>query len=517
MNFNIRMINYLALLEALRYDLINSVGLLIEPCYYWSICNWIVSIHHQLKILGKSYTGFLQHIPFIQTRSICGILSVKSNFYYGDVKLMSMNESVALSSTLSDIKRSEWTKQDTIWMLSLYGTAIGAGTLFLPIDAGLNGIWPLMIMTLLAFPMTYYSHRALCRFVLSGSSSHNDITDVVEEHFGSLAGKMLTALYFFAIYPILLMYSVAITNTTESFIVNQMGLSAPPRALLAILLILALMAIVRLGQETIVKSMSVLVYPFATILLLLSLYLIPHWNNAIFIHSNSLKANGGHGLWMTLWLIIPVMVFSFNHSPIISSFAVSQKQQYAHLADDKSSKIMKYSHLMMVFSVMFFVFSCVFSLSPQDLMLAKQQNISILSYLANHLNTPVVAYIAPIIAFIAISKSFLGHYLGAKEGLSGIIVKTFKSSGKALCQHKLRKSIELFMVLTCWIVATLNPNILKMIETLGGPIIASLLFIMPMYAIARVPAMKKYSNFTSNVFITLLGIISISAIIYGLI
>ncbi|KGP63675.1 serine/threonine protein kinase [Legionella norrlandica] len=430
---------------------------------------------------------------------------------------MSLNESTAAVSPIINEKRSEWKKQDTIWMLSLYGTAIGAGTLFLPIDAGLNGIWPLIIMALLAFPMTYYSHRALCRFVLSGSSNHNDITDVVEEHFGAFAGKLLTALYFFAIYPILLMYSVAITNTTESFLVNQMGVSTPPRAVLAIILILGLMAIVRFGQEIIVKSMSLLVYPFATILLLLSLYLIPSWNSSIFIQSNSLHANGGHGLLMTLWLIIPVMVFSFNHSPIISSFAVSQKQQYGNQADQKSSLIMKYSHLMMVLSVMFFVFSCIFSLSPQDLMQAKQQNISILSYLANHFNTPVMAYIAPIIAFIAISKSFLGHYLGAKEGLSGIIVKSLKSTGKTINKNSLQTTIEIFMILTCWIVATINPNILKMIETLGGPIIALLLFIMPMYAIAKVPAMKKYGNRLSNTFITVMGIISISAIIYGLI
>ncbi|MCL9684030.1 serine/threonine transporter [Legionella maioricensis] len=430
---------------------------------------------------------------------------------------MSLNESATMSPAQSNEHISEWKKQDTVWMLSLYGTAIGAGTLFLPIDAGLNGIWPLVIMALLAFPMTYYSHRALCRFVLSGSAAHNDITDVVEEHFGSFAGKMLTALYFFAIYPILLMYSVAITNTTESFLVNQMGITAPPRALLAIVLILALMAVVRFGQDIIVKSMSVLVYPFASILLLLSLYLIPNWNNAIFQQNNSLQANGGHGLLMTLWLIIPVMVFSFNHSPIISSFAVSQKQKHGNHADKRSSAIMKYSHLLMVFSVMFFVFSCVFSLSPQDLMQAKRQNISILSYLANHFNTPVIAYIAPVIAFIAISKSFLGHYLGAKEGLSGIIVKSLKSSGKTISTSTLQRIIEVFMVLTCWIIATINPNILKMIETLGGPVIAILLFIMPMYAIARVPAMKKYSNQLSNVFITVMGIISISAIVYGLI
>jgi serine transporter len=430
---------------------------------------------------------------------------------------MALNESATVLSPVLVEHNPPLSKRDTVWMLSLYGTAVGAGTLFLPIDAGLNGIVPLIIMTLLAFPMTYYSHRALCRFVLSGSSPQNDITDVVEEHFGSSAGTILTTLYFLAIYPVLLMYSVAITNTVQSFIVNQLGFSAPPRALLSIVLILGLMAIVRLGQEIIVKFMSLLVYPFATILLFLSLYLIPHWNTAIFQTSNSLQANGGHGLLMTLWLIIPVMVFSFNHSPIISSFAVNQKMYYGNQADKNSAKIMKYSHMMMVASVMFFVFSCVFSLSPQDLMQAKQQNISILSYLANHFNTPVIAGLAPVIAFVAISKSFLGHYLGAKEGLSGIIIKLLKPSGKTVSKNRLQHIIEFFMISTCWIAATLNPNILKMIETLGGPVIAILLFIMPMYAIATVPAMKKYKQKLSNAFITMMGVISLSAIVYGLI
>ncbi|MDP3269915.1 MAG: HAAAP family serine/threonine permease [Legionella sp.] len=413
-------------------------------------------------------------------------------------------------------KIRSWSNQDTVWMLSLYGTAIGAGVLFLPINAGLNGIIPLIIMTLLAFPMTFYSHRALCRFVLSGSSPDNDITDVVKQHFGATAGTMLTILYFFAIYPILLMYGVAITNTTESFLTHQLGVTSPPRALLAFILIFCLMRVVRFGSENIVKSMSLLVYPFASILLFLSLYLVPYWNNSILQTSNSLHANGGQSLLMTLWLIVPVMVFSFNHSPIISSFAVNQKNIHGVAADKKCTTIMKYSHLMMVFSVMFFVFSCVFSLSPQDLLLAKQQNISILSYLANHFKTPLIAYLAPVIAFIAISKSFLGHYLGASEGLSSIIGNSF-SSCNTLNKNQMQRIVELFMIVTCWAVATFNPNILKMIETLGGPIIALILFIMPMYAILKVPAMKKYSKQKSNLFVMLMGLISISAIIYCLI
>ena len=407
-----------------------------------------------------------------------------------------------------------WRKSDTMWMLGLYGTAIGAGVLFLPINAGLGGLIPLIIMALLAFPMTFFAHRGLCRFVLSGSKPGADITEVVEEHFGVGAGKLITALYFLAIYPILLVYSVAITNTVDSFMTHQLHLQSPPRALLALILIVGLMTIVRFGKEIIVKTMSLLVFPFVAVLMLLALWLIPNWSSAIF-HNVSLSGSG-NGLLMTLWLAIPVMVFAFNHSPIISAFAVAKREEYGDNAEAKSSRILAYSHLMMVVTVMFFVFSCVLSLTPENLAEAKAQNITILSYLANHFNTPMMAWLAPIIAFVAITKSFLGHYLGAREGFNGLIVKELRSFGKEVSESKLNRFTALFMLVTTWIVATWNPSILGMIETLGGPVIAVLLFLMPMYAINKVPAMRKYSGAASNIFVVLAGLVAISAIVYRL-
>ncbi|WP_374423509.1 HAAAP family serine/threonine permease [Chromobacterium sp.] len=412
---------------------------------------------------------------------------------------------------------SAWTKQDTVWMLGLYGTAIGAGTLFLPINAGIGGLWPLIVMALLALPLTFFAHRGLTRFVLSSSKPGADITEVVEEHFGVGAGKLITLLYFFAIYPILLVYSVAITNTVQSFMVNQLGVSAPPRAILSLILILGLMAIVRLGEKMIVKAMSVLVYPFVACLMLLALYLIPEWNGAAIQQAGSLGDALSHGaFYKTLWLAIPVMVFSFNHSPIISSFSVDQQKLHGDAAEPAAGRVLIRAHVMMVLSVMFFVFSCVFSLSPADLAAAKAQNISILSYLANHFRNPVIEWVAPLIAIVAISKSFLGHYLGAKEGFNGLVIKQLRQNGKSIETAKLDRFTAVFMIITTWAVATFNPSILGMIETLGGPVIAMLLFLMPMYAIAKVPAMKKYSGAASNIFVVLIGLIAISAIFYDL-
>ena len=404
---------------------------------------------------------------------------------------------------------SRWSRQDTTWMLGLFGTAIGAGTLFLPINAGLGGFWPLLALAVLAFPMTFYAHRGLTRFVLSGREGA-DITEVVEQHFGLKAGALITLLYFFAIFPILLIYSVALTNTVGSFLEHQLHIVPPPRALLSLMLILGLLVVVRCGEQMIVKAMSLMVYPFIVALLFLAVYLVPHWSGGILATAGSPPEPSA--LLHTLWLAIPVMVFSFNHSPIISAFAVDQKRRYGAHADERSAQILLRAHVLMVVMVLFFVFSCVLTLSPAQLAEAKAQNLSILSYLANHFSNPTIAFAAPLIAFVAISKSFLGHYIGASEGLKGLIAKSgHKPGAKAL-----DRMTAAFMLLVCWLVATLNPSILGMIETLGGPIIAALLFLMPMYAIRRVPAMRKYSGQMSNVFVALVGLVAISALIYSL-
>lgn len=407
-----------------------------------------------------------------------------------------------------------WRKSDSIWMLGLYGTAIGAGVLFLPINAGVGGILPLLLMSLLVFPMTYFAHRGLCRLILSGKPECNGITDVVEQHFGAKAGNIITLLYFLAIYPILLVYSVAITNTVEHVIIHQLHRSTPPRALLALILILGLMGIVRMGKDIIVRVMGMLVFPFVAVLLLLSLFLIPHWSMDIFRQPLTVSLPGRGGLINTLWLAIPVLVFSFNHSPIMSAFAMAKRKEYGDDAQAKCSRILLFSNILMVITVLFFVFSCVLSLSPAHLADAKEQNISILSFLANHFQNPFIGVMAPVVALVAITKSFLGHYLGASEGFAGLLVRSSRRQGIRLQETSITRLTGVFMLITTWLVATINPSILGIIEMLAGPIVAVLLFLLPMYAIKKVPAMARYRGGASNFFVWTMGFFALSAIVY---
>lgn len=414
-----------------------------------------------------------------------------------------------------------WNKEDTVWMLSLFGTAIGAGVLFLPINADIGGIIPLLIMTVVALPMTYWAHRGMTRLVLSSSKPDGDLTDVVEEHFGVKAGVLMNILYFLSVYPILLVYSVTITNTVNSFLDHQLGITPPDRWLTSLVLVGGLILVVRMGKNVVVHVMSYLVYPFIGILVLLSLYLIPKWNTALFdsFDLSVAREASGHSMGITLMLLVPVMVFSFNHSPMISSFAVDRRQTYGKYAEYKSRKILLRAEILMVVVVMFFVFSCALSLSPADMAEAKEQNITILSYLANHFDNPLIQWIAPIIAMIAVAKSFLGHYLGAAEGFEGLLVKGSKNANKddAESSHKLDTITLVFMLVTAWLVAWADPSILGMIETLCGPTIAIMLFLIPMIAIHKVPALARFKGKASNYFVFIMGLVALATIIYSIV
>ncbi|ANV97818.1 HAAAP family serine/threonine permease [Helicobacter enhydrae] len=406
-------------------------------------------------------------------------------------------------------KNLTWTKFDTRWMLSLFGTAVGAGILFLPIRAGTGGFWPIVIMALLVFPMTWLSHRGLSRFVCASTAAEKDITQAAEEHFGRGVSLLITILYFFAIYPICLAYGVGITNTMDSFLVNQMGFGHPNRIVLATIMVSAMMFVMTLSEERITKACEMLVYPLCLVLFAFSVYLIPEWKLGLLKEVPSFKNFAG-----VIWLTLPVLVFSFNHSPAISTFSVAMRREYGDLAPYKASQVLFRTSGMLLFFVMFFVVSCIMCLDAQDFQAAREANIPILSYFANKLNNPVISYGAPVVAFLAIVSSFFGHYFGAREGLNGILRKAIKMAGN---ENPNLKAISLFtsvfMYVTIIIVAYINPSILGFIEDLGGPVIAVILFLMPVYAVYRIKSMDKWKNPALDAFVVITGSLAISSIV----
>ena len=124
---------------------------------------------------------------------------------------------------------------------------------------------------------------------------------------------------------------------------------------------------------------------------------------------------------------------------------------------------------------------------------------------------------ASIIALVAIFKSFFGHYLGTLEGLNGLILRFgYKGDKTRVSSGKLNTLSMVFIMGWTWVVAYANPNILDLIEAMGAPIIASLLCLLPMYAIRKAPSLAKYRGRLDNLFVTAIGLLTILNIAYKL-
>ncbi|WP_429037015.1 amino acid permease [Aeromonas veronii] len=422
--------------------------------------------------------------------------------------------SVSIAEKSNPVSKLKWEKSDSVWTMGLYATAVGAGTLFLPITVGSNSPVILLFILLLAFPLSYYSHRALSRFVLSSSHKEGDITHVVEEHFGARAGKLLMLVYLTAFYPIILVYSISITNAIQSFVVHQLGDAEIPRGLLVLGVMLGLHLVLLAGKQIVVSAISVLALPMVAFLIGLSIYLLPQWSLSYFSESQAVDWRDP-AFWKSLWLIVPVMVFSFSHAPIISSFSAAQKKRCQESADLRAKRIIKCSSLLICGSVLFFVVSCVMSLSQAEMAQARIDNISVLSALANKFSNPLIAYVGPLIAILAMSKSFLGTSMGVSEGTVSMVSGACQGLGLSLKESTIARvsSVILFMVTA--VITYLNPNVLDIIERVSGPLIAVILFLLPACSIYRLPALKRYRG-PSTLFVLVMGLLAISALIYDL-
>lgn len=407
-----------------------------------------------------------------------------------------------------------WTSRDTGWMLNLFGTAIGAGVLYLPISASSGGIWPLVILGLLSGPMVWLAHRNLVRFCLSSKTPEANITVTVREHFGDRAGYLLNWAYCLSVYPILLIYGIGLTNVVLDYFGQQLAWPLPSRLWLSLGLIVFLVVIMHTGEKWMLRAVKLMVYPLVLTLLSISAFLIPQWQMTAFSQGFSL-----YDILLTLFLTTPLLIFSFNHSPACSAFALAYRQSMGSMeaCSRKTEHILKKNTALLMAVILFFVFSCVLSLTPAELNQAKMDNMPVLSVLAIKTGNGFFVLIAPLIALMAIASSFFGVYLGALEGLQGIVIQQWlrRRARRPLNPMALRRLVALFIVLTCWGASYANWSVIGLIEAIIVPILAMILYVMPVYACYRVKSMTRFRNKLLDGFIATVGVIAIFGFIFS--
>lgn len=428
------------------------------------------------------------------------------------------------------------------WAATLFGTAVGAGILFLPLQAGAFGFWPLLIATVLIGPITYLSHMAYVRIIAHSPAAERgvaqatpapsthaasaqtapnqaaptpaappaprnteaspDLLSALSSYFGARAGYLLAIAYLIMLVPVLLVYAVSLTNAVDSFLSNQFHLTGIPRPFVAIVCLAILTAALALGEKIMLLAAQITVIPLLIALGGFSLYLIPRWD-----FSSFLAVRPETSFTQSLFLILPVLVFSFTFIGSTSQFAVSTYRSYGEQSDVVQRKVIALTTALLTLFTMLFVWSCSLSLGASGLSDAAAANLPVLSYFANITNTPWLAILTPIITICAIASSYIGVALGAREGLQFVM--------KPLLPLSAPMAYGILCIIGV-IVAIAEPAIMDLITLAGGFLITLFQFVLPMVTIYCVRRLKPLRTSWGNAIVIGFGALVLISTILGL-
>ena len=143
-------------------------------------------------------------------------------------------------------------------------------------------------------------------------------------------------------------------------------------------------------------------------------------------------------------------------------------------SSENASRALALTAILLTVFTMFFVWSCTLTLGADGLAEAREQNLPVLSYLANETQTPFLAWVSPVIAICAIITSYFGHLLGTEEGTSYLVRVAAPRTAAKLNPRATRRLVLTFVFVTAILAAVANPSILDMISVVGGIFMAFL-------------------------------------------
>lgn len=405
--------------------------------------------------------------------------------------------------------RAGWKWRDNVWALGLYGTAVGAGTLFLPVEVGTQGPVIFLMMLLAGLPLSLMPHLMLCRVYMKEQPTADSSLPIFGSFFKGKGELAIMLFYCLAFFPVTLVFGVALVNALDNYLSAHLHAAHLSRGLLAFLVVAGIYAVLSKGRDKVVGTMSALALPFAASILLIALLQIPHWN----IANLAGVITKAHAAPLTetlksIWLTLPLITFSFCCAPMVSPLTSYYRERKAE-GERKALLVIRMAYGAIFFSILFFVLSCVLSIPHDSFAQAKAQNLNVLSVVSAE-GSQLVYLLAPFIAIVGMTKSFLGVGLSVTETFAQLITE---SSGIKGAGGK-RLAYLIMFALTFGIVYA-NPNVITLIETFCGPLIAIILFLIPAWLIYTRAELRELRGVKTAV-IALAGVATLSALLYSM-
>lgn len=406
----------------------------------------------------------------------------------------------------ANMSKSEWKqaiKFDSVdigWIVMSIGMAIGAGIVFLPVQVGVMGLWVFLLSSIIGYPAMYLFQKLFIN-TLAESKKCTDYPGVIEGYLGKNWGIGLGVLYFLMLVIWVLVYSLAVTNDSASYL-HSFGITEGhlnDNSFYGLGLICILAFIGSKGEKLLFKLSGFMAVTVLSLVAVMAVLLIARWDMA------NIPAIGDFGSMLknaiiTLPFTLTSILFIQSLSPMVISYRSHERS--IEVARYKAERAMKIAFSILFVIVFFFAVSFTFAISQEQATEAMNKNISALAIIAHYFPGSWATVAGIVINIFAVVTSFFGVFLAFQEACRGLAMNILLRSRKEsdINKNLVNRLVTVFIILLAWSAIALNAPILSF-TSICSPIFGMVGCLIPAYLVYQVPHLHKYKGAATNLII----------------
>ncbi|MEH5011746.1 amino acid permease [Phytobacter diazotrophicus] len=389
------------------------------------------------------------------------------------------------------VDKLPFTKYDLGWVVLCIGMAIGSGIVFLPLQVGLKGVWVFACTVIIGYPGVYFLQKLFIE-TLVRSDEKDSYLSIITSYLGGKWGACLGALYSLSMLKSMVVYSMAITNDSASYL-KTFGLTKLtfsdywwwPLVLIAVLSFIA-----SKGERLLFKDSGTMIFIKLSVIVIIAFAVIPSWD----VDNISSIPDVSHlisGIFPTLPFAIYSILFMQILNPM--NIAYKKRENNKELVRLKILQVHKIAYSCLVIGVLFYVASVTLAITEQDAIQAVHENISALALLAKIVPGSTIKIMSVVLNVFSVVTAFLSIYLAVNESFIGFI-KTFSEKLQLKMDNGKSATISFLMIVfSLWILVLTNLPIVKLV-VFGGIAYGIISCIVPGVIILR---NEKFSDLVS--------------------
>ncbi|PTA64060.1 transporter [Pectobacterium punjabense] len=401
--------------------------------------------------------------------------------------------------------RVPFTAYDLGWVVLCIGMAIGAGIIYMPIQAGVKGIWVFVASIGLSYPAVYWLQDLYLK-TLTQTQTCDSYAEIITQYLGKNWGGLLGIAYFLMLLMGILNYAMSLVNDSAAYLhsyhITESFLSKTAWYPLIVLGIMVLVA--NQGERWLFRISGPMIFFKVAVIVFLGIVMAPHWS-----FSNISAFPPVMAFLRDVLLTLPFTLFSILFVQILNPMNIAYRKVESNpvIASIRAIRATRIAYIVLVISVLFFAFSFSFAITKEEAVSALDQNISALALASQIMPGNMVNILSVTLNIFAILTAFFSIYLGFKEAVMGLVVNMIsRLSGNGDINRGLLSTVIAFtIVIFLWVWVRFNFSVMLLMQ-IAGPVFGLVACLIPFYLVKKVPALENLRA-SKNYYVAFYGIL----------